>query len=72
LDDETYRQARIRAAEQNLSVSAVVKEFLTQGDLKQRTGVAAAARTALLKRLQKEPTIHIGKWAREELYEDQQ
>ncbi len=29
LDDETYRQARIRAAEQNTSVSALVKQLLT-------------------------------------------
>ena len=28
IDDETYRQARIRAAEQNTSVSALVREFL--------------------------------------------
>lgn len=28
VDDEVYRQARIRAAEQNKSVSALVKEFL--------------------------------------------
>ena len=29
LDDETYRQARIRAAERNTSVSALVKQLLT-------------------------------------------
>jgi plasmid stability protein len=29
LDDETYRQARIRAAEQNTSVSGYVKVILT-------------------------------------------
>ncbi len=28
IDDETYRQARIKAAEQNTSVSALVREFL--------------------------------------------
>ena len=28
IDDETYRLARIRAAEQSTSVSAMVKEFL--------------------------------------------
>jgi plasmid stability protein len=28
LDDETYRQARIRAAERNTSVSAMVKQLL--------------------------------------------
>jgi plasmid stability protein len=35
LDDETYRQARIRAAERNTSVSALVKQLLTAniGDL---------------------------------------
>ena len=30
VDDETYRQARIRAAERDTSVSALVKQFLTQ------------------------------------------
>jgi plasmid stability protein len=30
LDDETYRKARIRAAELNTSVSAVVRKYLTQ------------------------------------------
>jgi plasmid stability protein len=30
VDDETYRVARIRAAEQETSVSAMVKEFLTE------------------------------------------
>lgn len=29
LDDEIYRRARIRAAERNTSVSALVKSFLT-------------------------------------------
>ena len=29
LDDETYRRARIRAAEQNTSVSGLVKALLT-------------------------------------------
>jgi hypothetical protein len=28
VDDETYRRARIKAAEQDTSVSAVVKQFL--------------------------------------------
>lgn len=30
VDDETYRLARIRAAEQDTSVSAMVKAFLTE------------------------------------------
>jgi plasmid stability protein len=30
LDDETYRRARVRAAEANTSVSALVKQYLTQ------------------------------------------
>jgi plasmid stability protein len=29
VDDETYRRARIKAAEQGTSVSALVREFLT-------------------------------------------
>ena len=30
VDDETYRRARVKAAEQDTSVSALVKRFLTQ------------------------------------------
>lgn len=30
VDDETYRRARMKAAEQDTSVSALVKRFLTQ------------------------------------------
>lgn len=30
IDDETYRRARMKAAERDTSVSAVVKSFLTQ------------------------------------------
>jgi len=30
VDDETYRQARIKAAEQDTSVSALVKRFLSE------------------------------------------
>jgi plasmid stability protein len=30
LDDETYRRARLRAAEQDTSVSALVRQFLTK------------------------------------------
>ena len=30
LDDETYRRARIKAAERNTSVSALVKRFLAE------------------------------------------
>jgi plasmid stability protein len=30
LDDETYRKARVRAAELDTSVSAVVRKFLTE------------------------------------------
>ena len=30
----------------------------------------AAARTALLERLSREPVIDVGRWTREELYED--
>jgi prevent-host-death family protein len=33
-------------------------------------GVAKAARTALLKRLRTEPVVRIGRWTRDELYED--
>jgi hypothetical protein len=30
IDDETYRRVRSRAAEQNTSVSALIKRFLTE------------------------------------------
>lgn len=30
VDDETYRRARIKAAEQDTSVSALVRKFLTE------------------------------------------
>lgn len=30
VDDETYRRARVRAAEQETSVSAMVRRFLTE------------------------------------------
>jgi hypothetical protein len=30
VDDETYRRARVKAAEQDTSVSALVQRFLTQ------------------------------------------
>ena len=30
IDDDTYRRARVRAAEQDTSVSALVREFLQQ------------------------------------------
>ncbi|MES2661483.1 MAG: DUF6364 family protein [Verrucomicrobiota bacterium] len=30
IDDETYRKARVRAAQQGTSVSAMVKEFLAK------------------------------------------
>ncbi|NJM37578.1 MAG: hypothetical protein HC845_06810 [Akkermansiaceae bacterium] len=32
IDDETYRKARIRAANQGTSVSAMVREFLSKED----------------------------------------
>lgn len=35
-------------------------------------GVARGARTALLKRLRSEPVARIGRWSRDELYEDKQ
>jgi len=32
--------------------------------------VSSAARAALMKRLRSEPVVRIGRWSREELYED--
>ena len=34
IDEETYRRARIRAAQMETSVSAMVREFLEEGDTK--------------------------------------
>ncbi len=34
-------------------------------------GVARAARATLLKRLRSEPVVTIGRWTRDELYEDE-
>jgi len=36
----------------------------------QDTGVARGARAALLKRLRSEPVVTIGRWSRDEVYED--
>jgi prevent-host-death family protein len=38
--------------------------------IKRNDGVMRAARAALVKRLQSEPVVKIGRWSREELYED--
>jgi prevent-host-death family protein len=35
-------------------------------------GVARGARASLLKRLRSEPVVRIGRWTRDELYEDKQ
>jgi plasmid stability protein len=109
LDDETYRQARISAAEENTSVSALVKRFLTTkiegagartrapellglaGELRRRTAdrertpseilkregqdernaPVHGARAALLSRLHSGPVVAVGRWSRDELYEDE-
>ncbi len=34
--------------------------------------VATGARRALLSRLEKQPVVHVGRWTRDELYEDDQ
>lgn len=36
------------------------------------SSVTRGARTALLKRLRSEPVVKIGRWSREDLYEDKQ
>lgn len=35
-----------------------------------RDDVTTGARAALLSRLQKQPVVHVGRWTRQELYED--
>jgi hypothetical protein len=56
VDDETYRRARIRAAEQATSVSALVKRFLAE---------LAAAETDVerLKREERQLRARIGKFS---------
>lgn len=41
IDDETYRQARITAAEREQSVSAMVRDFLQTLSVKPENGLAA-------------------------------
>jgi uncharacterized protein YdaU (DUF1376 family) len=53
VDDETYRRARIKAAEQDTSVSALVKRFLT--DL-----AAGESETERLKREERALRARIG------------
>ena len=70
LDDETYRRARIIAAERDTSVSALVKQFLT----KLASGESEFER---LKRLEEETRAKITKFSasenlpRDELYDRQ-
>jgi plasmid stability protein len=109
LDDEVYRSARIRAAEENTSVSALVKQLLTAkvessgarsrpaaileraaelravtqanahtpAEFSQREGrderdaPNRGAKAALLLRLHSEPVVAVGRWSRDELYEDE-
>jgi hypothetical protein len=67
LDDETYRRARVIAAERDTSVSALVKRFLSE---------LAAGETEFerLKRLERETRARIGDFSaadrlpRDELY----
>jgi predicted CopG family antitoxin len=53
IDDETYRRARMKAAEQDTSVSALVRRFLT--DL-----ATAESDTERLKREERELRARIG------------
>lgn len=50
IDDETYQRARIRAAEDGTSVSAVVRDFLAEF-ARNREDEAHARRVESLKRL---------------------
>ena len=67
LDDETYRQARIFAAQQDTSVSALVKQFLS--------GLTAESETERLKTLEREARASIKSFrasdrlSRDDLYE---
>lgn len=52
MDDETYRRARIKAAEQDTSVSALVRKFLTEtaageSDFERRKRLEMEARAEL-------------------------
>ena len=67
LDDETYRQARVFAAQRDTSVSALVKEFLA--------GLNATQEVERLKELEREARASIvsftasDRLSRDELYE---
>jgi plasmid stability protein len=59
LDDETYRKARIRAAELDTSVSAIVREYLTEF-------AASESRFERLKREEQELRAQIKDFSAEE------
>lgn len=68
IDDELLKRARVRAAEQETSVNAVLREELKRF-AGARTGQAAAA--ALLKLARENPgNSHGQKWTREDLYKE--
>lgn len=46
-------------------------EVLQREGRDERLAVLRAARAALLSRLQSEPVVEVGRWSRDELYEDQ-
>ena len=46
-------------------------EILQRDGREERSAVLRAARAALLSRLQSEPVVEVGRWSRDELYEDQ-
>jgi hypothetical protein len=46
-------------------------EILQREGRDERIAVLRGARAALLSRLQSEPVVEVGRWSRDELYEDQ-
>lgn len=71
IDDATLKRARIRALEQDTSVNALVREFLTEFA---SSGELSDARDALLELIdghQAGASASGRGWTREEIYEDQ-
>lgn len=64
---ELAAELRARAADR----PRTPQEIPQREDRDERSAVRRAARAALLSRLHSEPVVEVGRWSRDELYEDQ-
>ncbi len=74
VDDETYRKARIRAAQAGTSVSAMVREFLNRDENKEAAREtkrikAMEALYSIANEREKSGTTHVKPLSRDEIYE---